>query len=593
MSTVQDFVRRSAVNYLQNVVFVDDKIYSLGRPVEVSDDAINTVLSAQPNFTASEPIEDDFLPPSKKAGSTSVPPTPPPESSSQATAQKSSQRDITATERVSGYHPRELMESFAREGIVCALYEPQKGFMTSPDSELYRLCERADIVIPDWDLYGDDGDGVTALLSELIKAGESIYPHHIRLCVIYTDKPNLHTVMDALLGKLIHQGCDVEVETGCLRLKAGATRISIFGKPGSTGRPPESKSYEVKEEDLANRVIEEFAGLHKGVLPAFALHGLAAIRRNTKRVLDKFRGDMDGAFFLHRALALPDEDAFEQMPDLLADEIRAVLEDTLPSVTDIQSTSSAAIAELSIGDPKNAWTTVHGREFDAKPMLQEILLKGFAGLSEAHKVCNQAKDIGKGNSFRGIKPSHLEDFERMLQVNEKSCSEELAALFCNRTQYGDAGRSLRFGTVVRHKVNSEESWDYSICLMPICDCQRLKPNQPYRFPFWRLKEDAKCGCTGKRNGLVVVDSEETTHCLASGGKIRDMLWLADFTAGANGWVVATLADNKFTFNTSGRTVEWVAELKPLHAQRIASYMGHEISRVGLVESEWLRLFCDR
>lgn len=37
----------------------------------------------------------------------------------------------------------------------------------------------------------------------------------------------------------------------------------------------------------------------------------------------------------------------------------------------------------------------------------------------------------------------------------------------------------------------------------------------------------------------------------------------------------------------------MAELKPLHAQRVAAYLGSEASRIGLLESEWLRLLCDR
>ena len=66
-----------------------------------------------------------------------------------------------------------------------------------------------------------------------------------------------------------------------------------------------------------------------------------------------------------------------------------------------------------------------------------------------------------------------------------------------------------------------------------------------------------------------------------------------FLPNANGVVVAQHADNKFKIETHGMIVEWVAELKPMHAQRIAAYLGGEVSRVGLIESEWLRLFCDR
>ena len=72
-----------------------------------------------------------------------------------------------------------------------------------------------------------------------------------------------------------------------------------------------------------------------------------------------------------------------------------------------------------------------------------------------------------------------------------------------------------------------------------------------------------------------------------------MLWIAKFVQ-TNKEVIGIPGGNgAFKFESEGMFVEWVAELKPLHAQRVASYLGSEVSRVGLVESEWLRLFCDR
>ena len=96
----------------------------------------------------------------------------------------------------------------------------------------------------------------------------------------------------------------------------------------------------------------------------------------------------------------------------------------------------------------------------------------------------------------------------------------------------------------------------------------------------------------KRHGVAIY-GEDGTRALAAGGKIRDMFWTALFASGKEGWVVSVPKEKSFQFATAEQIVEWVAELKPLHAQRIAAYMGGEISRVGLVESEWLRLFCDR
>ena len=38
----------------------------------------------------------------------------------------------------------------------------------------------------------------------------------------------------------------------------------------------------------------------------------------------------------------------------------------------------------------------------------------------------------------------------------------------------------------------------------------------------------------------------------------------------------------------GPRMLWVAQLKPVHAQRVAEGIGRELARVGLDESEWLR-----
>lgn len=591
MNAVEEFSKRSTTSYLQSVVFVDDRIYAASKPLEISSlSAINASLQPVPKFTASseaDPVDSDDSGSNLK-GVTTAQKTEP----NAVTVGGAATSDKDDPNQNSEYHPRELMESFAKSGIICALYEPKKGFKTSVGSELYQLCERADVVILDWDLHKDDGDGVTALLAELIKTSEAIFPHHIRLCAVYTDKPNLQSVMNSLYEKLKIRKCEVDTDGKQLRLVAGATRISIFGKPGSIGRSEEFLPYEVKEEMLADRMIDEFASLHAGILPAFALHGLAAIRRNTKRLLDKFRCEMDGSFLMHRALTKGDEDAFELLPELLADEIRAVLEDTWLENVDLDRIASDRINALPIGEPQSPWKAEGSEQtFEAKGVFREFLLKGEDGLVAASKTCKNLDHFKKGKGFRGISPKILKDFESMLKLQGKGWAEELAALFCNRTQYGNAERILRFGTVVRHKKADTEAWLYSVCLMPICDSQRL--TKPTTFPFWRLKDDAKSGNTGKRNGVVVIDPEGIPRCLAAGGKIRDMFWLADFTPSESHCVVAVKSEKGFCLSSSGQIIEWIGELKPLHAQRIAAYMGQEISRVGLVESEWLRLFCDR
>jgi DNA-cytosine methyltransferase len=145
-------------------------------------------------------------------------------------------------------------------------------------------------------------------------------------------------------------------------------------------------------------------------------------------------------------------------------------------------------------------------------------------------------------------------------------------------------------------------WIYSFCVMPLCDALRLqhskqfREGRPVQFPFWRMKEDVFSESQVARRGVSVGLGDGSQIALSAGGKARDTLWLHGFSvSGATGTVVAQAnAERQFVLPAEGNlTVEWVGQLKPLHAQRIAHDIGQGLSRVGLAEAEWLRLLCDR
>lgn len=580
MSPLDAFVIDSTKKYLQSVVFVDDKIYKEQWPKGIGAANFGSFSALKSQFHDGETEEIPF---SGKREAEAASTTPSDEAKSPG--------DANGSKAPNDFHPRDIMESFAHHGIACALYEPKEGFKKDPESDLFRICEKADIIILDWDLHNDDGDGVSDLLTGLIKKSEQDLPHHVRLCTLYTDKPSLFPIMNLLFQKLEGHGCPIHIVEGKLQLRSGATQISIFGKPHSAGRPPQDEPYEVVESDLADRVISEFACLHHGLLPAVTLHGLAAIRKNTKRLLDRFEAKLDGAFLLHRILVRNDREAFEELPHLLSDEILAILEDLRIDTATLNTLADAAIDQLPLAPNWNKWTNNEGKPLpNQQEIFRNFLRNGEHQLREELAGCRQSSELGD-KGFRGVKPKILKQFSEIVDTGTDACTEKLAALFCNRTHYNTDERRLSFGTVVRHKKQDKEQWEYSVCLMPICDSQRLPLSS--KFPFWILKEDAKSGNNVKRNGIVIIDPENITHCLAAGGKIRQMLWLQAFEQDPGGVVIAKGDGSKFQFKTSDMIIEWVAELKPLHAQRIAAFMGSEISRVGLVESEWLRLFCDR
>ena len=71
-----------------------------------------------------------------------------------------------------------------------------------------------------------------------------------------------------------------------------------------------------------------------------------------------------------------------------------------------------------------------------------------------------------------------------------------------------------------------------------------------------------------------------------------MLWIASFTVDpASKTVIAKKENGSFKFQSSDRRIEWIGQLKPLHAHRIAHDITEGLSRVGVCEAEWLRVLC--
>ena len=66
--------------------------------------------------------------------------------------------------------------------------------------------------------------------------------------------------------------------------------------------------------------------------------------------------------------------------------------------------------------------------------------------------------------------------------------------------------------------------------------------------------------------------------------------VSNFTTGEDTVCAAKDSEGRFIFLDEAKNkYEWIAELKTEHAQRAAEEFGRTLSRVGLTESEWLRL----
>ncbi|MBI5786714.1 MAG: hypothetical protein HZA64_14780 [Rhodocyclales bacterium] len=581
MTTLESFSRRAAKKYLQNIVFVDDEIYAhlSGKPVVDTEDlpSLKSPFLSVPAAIPAVAVSGDIEAPEDEgatngSGDVFNAVGQRGQDSAMATAGSEAARDEPVP-----YHPKRLVESFAKEGMVCALYEPVANFATDCNSDLFKLCERADVVILDWDLFQEDGRNILPLIQNLVDQSQNSVPHRSSLCVIYTTRPDLARVASAIYDHLQQKALTVQDVHDRTTLVAGATRIIVLGKPNVPGRPEEQKSLEVLEENLAERVIDEFARMHSGILPSYALYGMASVRHNSKKILDKFHSDQDGPFLLHRALLLEKEDAFEQLPELIAEEVLAVMLDNQLDSAEASKVARDACAKLNLSNV--TWPAIDGKKQDEREKIARTYLGG--GLEAAksqHKVA--VKDMQY--------PARL---HASMGCDQTFADKKLAALFSLRTNYFESDSpALGFGTVVRWRTGDNLAFKYGLCLMPVCDSVRLKSGDNSRtsFPFWELKTSNDGGTT---RGIVVPIENGYLELFAS-GKPRDMLWIDRFAPATSGMVLAKQDGNSKTFYFIGDAIprlEWVAQLKPSHAQRVAHDIGHSFSRVGVLEAEWLRL----
>ena len=538
--TMDSFSRNAVENFVQTVVFVDDKIYA--------PSPMGTV------------IEEKKLTGPKARKPATI-------SAASIITEKATTRDTPEYEP--NYSPHDIQASFAKKQIVCSLHQPVRTKSVGVESDTYKLCAAADIVIVDWDLYGDAGEKATMLIENLLIQSLKDDPHHLRLVLIYTDNPNLFDVADKVSEKLsikLVDGIeDKDADLG-LAFHTSNSRVVILGKPAE--RLDEFKPFEVNEPELANRAIHEFCKLTDGMLQSGILMGLATIRKQSRKILTKFHAGLDAAFLTHRALLQPHEEAFDHIAPLLVAEIQAILEDMLESPLVPEAVVQDWCKKTEFG--KCAQTTVQGADF-----------KAFA-----YDFCRFGYDVN-GKHRLSIAPTKKQ-LPALLLPDKKSTNppqpnmtsmEQLAALMSHRTHYDNQKRLLRLGTILKEVSGNR----YLICLQPVCDSNRLTGSNPFLFCYFNKSD-------GSKNKVTHIAPDGNGFCELTFNPCKENRSIISFTANHKTRVVAMKGNNaEYLFlDDKKNEYQWIAQLKVEHSQRVAEQFARELSRVGLTESEWLR-----
>ena len=351
-----------------------------------------------------------------------------------------------------------------------------------------------------------------------------------------------------------------------IRPEALYSRIVIFAKSDTSNLPPEYEHRKVSFEDLADRVTSEFAVMTAGLVSNVAIKSLTLVRKNTRKILNKFSVHLDAPYLTHRALQMNTEDAEELLTALIAEELRAILEEgnvgeeaNLDSIREWLLSIHAQTLTLPLQEPQN-----FGQE-----KIIELLRYGIdkwdgAKKSKAHMLLTKM-----------FKPQSLID---------EFLDEKFALITTVRSSYEKRKPKLMFGTIVQ---NVEDS-SYWVCLQPRCDCVRIKSARV--FPFLPL------AISGENKKFNLVLEEEIKHIrLTLNDKPYDLNLITFVPRPDDNEMIIAMHENAAYYftNTNNAKYKWIGELRPEHAQKIANEFASNLSRVGLDESEWLRLWATK
>lgn len=549
--TLQEYSGFAAQSFIQTAVFVDDRIYQSGS----SDDH-------KPKKVVVPKSRGRVL---KSA---------PGENGENATVSATAAEEDTASDSY------DIVNSFAKKQIVCSLYQPKKKAKFSRNSDIFPLCSAADVVIVDWDLFGDRGKHALELIDELIAQAMEDVPEQLRLILVYTQEVDLFGVADKIYERVhfrVGDSFEPLEEEGGLAFHTDNSRIAVLGKPGRE-RADTDPCHIVKESGLADAAIEQFAKLASGILHATTLLGLAEIRKNSRKILSRFGRDLDPAFLTHRAMCPPEEDASSHIVPILVSEIEAVLEDALPS---------PLIPENLLKDwCNNVWQPgahldqLFGQNNpDHRKIAEDICTKGF---KQAAKYFKQNREYNSV-SINMNRTKNIRKYAKILLPTEKSdANHRFSHLLASRTFYGNVERMLKLGSIVHDRGYDQ----YLLCIQPICDSVRLKESRV--FVFVRMSEGGpECGNAGSHvvfksddSAIELVYRPKSYHCFA-----------AAFAPDRDSQKVVAVKDDNGVLHFKdmcGRKYFWIDQLRTSHAQRAVEQFSGDLSRVGLTESEWLR-----
>ena len=252
-----------AQEFIGTVLFVDDQIGETPTPVNKMEDNSTTASSAEDNPLDNAVSDAEVM----QA----------PDDTNPAVVKIMSPDDSHVLKI------RRLSSAFSANDILCSpiytdpiLAEEQQAEFVK---KVCRLANKADVVVLDWQMEVADGSvkmGTTA--RKIIDMYKSDNPDRDILVCIFT--------------------AESEGTVNAAQLSQDNVKVFYVWKK-------EAESYEC----LPQKIFQQFAERHEGLLPSAALSAIKVIRDNTHRIITRYSSSNDAAYLSHRCSIHKPDDA--------------------------------------------------------------------------------------------------------------------------------------------------------------------------------------------------------------------------------------------------------------------------------------------
>lgn len=475
-----------------------------------------------------------------------------------------------------------LSVEFAKKGIVCSGIMPREG---DSDGDKVRyitdVIKNADLSIIDWEI-GDKGELAKSVIAAVAR-DDFESGGQLRLICVYTGS-NDENIAQKIGQKITEAGLSANISNSYIDVsKARGTsfwRVVLISKN-------ESKSGSA-EQDLPNRLIEEFSKITAGLLSNAALSSIANIRNSTHSFLYKFNRDLDSAYLSHVLGLISSPKMREQAHEVAFDYAVELISEELKSELQISNLVKETLGKEILGSwPKHVNGANTDNFFGIKVGMLDEVKFGNERMQSLLTVTSEstlttALDQNPRIAYVEGGVSSVKFFEKEAVELSNSAIEhylELSAIECVRRDVKTINNhipTLKQGTII------SQNGKYYVCIQPLCDSVRLSSDTS--FTFLRISK-----ATGRDAFTHVLRTSDNYLKLAV-NECSKRLHIFEFSPNPEYRMIkAVITNQKFGFASVHHGVfDWCGELKQPTTQAIVNNVASKISRVGLDTFEWLR-----